>query len=392
MAHQLKMLILIYSLLTMGLVQAETDKNRAAFEAYKEFQKKQFHQYITDQEVAFKLYKNTYRDAFEDFKKNIETVWYKPEVTTKNKWVSYTNKFKQKTVIDFKKGMVTVSQVVSPKQKVSEVKEVTKKRLLSLNQLTYKKAYKEDPVSQKVDKVIAKKVAPSLVKTPLVSHRIVPVFATRPKPKDVIIVSKLTKIGKVVTATYKLNTKDFSHRVRAVLPDVMRRARIEKVPPALVLAIIENESAFNPLARSYVPAYGLMQVVPRSAGKDASKYLYGKEMLLSSAYLYTPSKNIMVGTAYLHILNYNYLRKIKHPDARLYCTIAAYNTGSGNVAKTFTGKYSVTRAAKVINQKSPEQVYAELETNLPYDETKHYLKKVFKSYQKYTKLVVNHAQ
>jgi membrane-bound lytic murein transglycosylase C len=58
--------------------------------------------------------------------------------------------------------------------------------------------------------------------------------------------------------------------------------------------------------------------------------------------------------------------------------IAAYNTGSGNVAKTFNkdGSRNINKAAKIINALSPQQVYKHLEANLPYDETKHYLQRV----------------
>ncbi len=37
---------------------------------------------------------------------------------------------------------------------------------------------------------------------------------------------------------------------------------------------------------------------------------------------------------------------------------------------------SVNEAEDVINQMSPEEVYAKLRKSLPYDETKHYIKKV----------------
>ncbi len=50
-----------------------------------------------------------------------------------------------------------------------------------------------------------------------------------------------------------------------------------KLDPALVMSVIYNESRFNPLAKSYVPAYGLMQIVPKSAGVDAIQFLEGKK-------------------------------------------------------------------------------------------------------------------
>jgi membrane-bound lytic murein transglycosylase C len=60
----------------------------------------------------------------------------------------------------------------------------------------------------------------------------------------------------------------------------------------------------------------------------------------------------------------------------MYCTIAAYNTGAGNVAKSFVGSYDTKAAAKIINTMKPQQVYEYLMENLPYRETKLYLQKV----------------
>jgi len=71
----------------------------------------------------------------------------------------------------------------------------------------------------------------------------------------------------------------------------------------------------------------------------------------------------------------------------LYCTIAAYNTGAGNVAKTFIGNRNINKAAITINKLTPKQVYTKLMSNLPYNETKKYLKKVNDRVAAYNKLL-----
>ena len=149
---------------------------------------------------------------------------------------------------------------------------------------------------------------------------------------------------------------------------------------------MHSESNFNPRARSYIPAFGLMQLVPKTAGIDSYRYLYKKKRLVSSSYLYDSTNNITLGTAYLHILYYSYLRKIKNPQSRLYCTIAAYNTGAGNIAYAFTRKYNMSKAAPLINRLTPDEVYAKLLKDLRWDEPKHYLKKVSKRMLAYEKL------
>lgn len=365
---------------------AFADSSKSGFDAYKKQQEGAFKDYVTNQEEAFALFEKTFLDAFNDYKKNINQVWDKPEVSTPKKWVSYTEGFQQKTVVDYEQGTVTVSQMMKSGESKEAIEMAVGIRMATLDKLTYQQAYVEDPVAQAVDKTIVKKITPKLVQTVKPSEQKIGIFATRPSPNDMTVTQEKTTKGNVVTAVYKLKTTDVSEKIKQILPNVMQVAAKEKIPPALVLAIIKNESAFNPLARSHIPAYGLMQIVPTSAGKDATAYLFGEAKVLSSSYLYTPDKNMVVGAAYLHILNYRYLKHIDNAESRFYCTIAAYNTGAGNVAKSFTGKTSVVKAAPLINQKSPSQVYAHLLANLPYDETKNYLKKVNDSYREYQKL------
>ena len=153
------------------------------------------------------------------------------------------------------------------------------------------------------------------------------------------------------------------------------------VPAALIMAIMHSESAFDPNAKSPIPAYGLMQIVPRTAGHDVNKLVRHIDKPMQPKELYIPDVNVETGSAYLSILNNRYLKSIKDPQSRLFCTIAAYNTGAGNVAKVFNKKgegntRNMKRAAKVINTLSSQEVYDALMNKLPYDETKHYLEKV----------------
>ena len=175
-------------------------------------------------------------------------------------------------------------------------------------------------------------------------------------------------------------------RSKIYYKEVKKQAARQNLPIPLVFAIMHSESNFNPRARSHVPAYGLMQIVPKSAGIDTYKYLYKKKRLVSGAYLYDSKNNITMGSGYLHILYYKYLRKIKNPDSRLFCTIAAYNTGAGNIAWAFTKTNNISKAAPLINALTPDQVYNKLIRSLKYDEPKLYLKKVSKRMSSYHKL------
>jgi len=79
-----------------------------------------------------------------------------------------------------------------------------------------------------------------------------------------------------------------------------------------------------------------------------------------------------------------YLKEIKNPTSRLYCAIASYNTGIGNVARAFNkGKKGRLKAMKVINTLSPDEVYNIIKKRT-HTETQRYLDKVLESKQYFT--------
>ena len=168
---------------------------------------------------------------------------------------------------------------------------------------------------------------------------------------------------------------NFSHRqAEKYRGAVTRFAEQFKVSPSLVLAVIRTESNFNPFAVSSAPAYGLMQLVPSSGGREAYRKAKGKDAIPSRDYLFDPDNNIELGSAYLHVLSYVQLERIENLVAREYCVISAYNTGPRNVFKAFATDQ--TAAINQINSLQPPAVYDRLRAHLPYQETRDYLSKV----------------
>ncbi len=194
-----------------------------------------------------------------------------------------------------------------------------------------------------------------------------------------------------VWQTRSINTNQLERLPARIHPFVyaINRENVEfDLSAELLLAIMETESAFNPMAKSPIPAYGLMQIVPVSAGQDATEKLFGKPRLLAPSYLYNPEKNIQVGAAYFNILYYRYFKGIEDPLSRLYSSIAAYNTGPGNVSKALTGhSMALKPAIRIANSMSPPQVYAHLMNNLPYEETVNYMRKVTSRLAKYEEML-----
>ena len=75
-------------------------------------------------------------------------------------------------------------------------------------------------------------------------------------------------------------------------------------------------------------------------------------------------------------------RNVEDPQNRLYATIAAYNTGVGNLARAF-GTSSVDSAIQKINGLPTGSVYQQLLEQLPFQETRKYLVKVTEAQLRY---------
>lgn len=86
----------------------------------------------------------------------------------------------------------------------------------------------------------------------------------------------------------------------------------------LVVAVMSQESAFNPNAESHAGALGLMQIIPRFS------------MVESKELLYDPETNIREGVRYLR----KHLNSNAHLDSlnRYSMALATYNVGSGNMS------------------------------------------------------------
>lgn len=201
---------------------------------------------------------------------------------------------------------------------------------------------------------------------------------------------KQTKAKPVVSYRINLSEKRLQ-RAEKYLENIAVEAEKYGIDPYLILAVIETESSFNPLARSSIPAFGLMQIVPITAGLDVNQKIFKTPTKPEPELLYVPKENILFGTAYLHILVNNYFSGVSDPKTKEYCSIAAYNTGIGNVAKVFTGKKAIRAATDAINRLSPEQVFEKLQQNTV-PETQKYLLKVTERKEFYQKSLPNLQQ
>lgn len=125
--------------------------------------------------------------------------------------------------------------------------------------------------------------------------------------------------------------------------------------PIILESIIKEESHFNPLAGSQVGAAGLMQLMPATYAEIVKNHgLNGN--------IFTVDNNIRIGSTY-----YEGLKKVLG-NKDLYA-ISAYNGGIGSVSG-WMSKLAYSDTDEFVEQ-------------IPYPETKNYVKKVLRTYWVY---------
>ncbi|MBY0551557.1 MAG: transglycosylase SLT domain-containing protein [Candidatus Obscuribacterales bacterium] len=134
---------------------------------------------------------------------------------------------------------------------------------------------------------------------------------------------------------------------------------LKKVDPLLAQALTREESRYNVDAVSLSNARGLMQLLPPTAYGVAKKLGVGIGGMRD---MHRPEINLKLGIDYL-----SYTLSRFHGNAML--AVASYNGGPNAVA-SFTKKYSLVDQDSFIEQ-------------IPYTETRDYVRKVFGSYWNY---------
>ncbi|MGR5061881.1 transglycosylase SLT domain-containing protein [Photobacterium sp. DNB22_13_2] len=386
----------------------------------------EFEAFVVEYMAEYQAWRSEYLNEFDEYRAQVIAKWGDGIVSQSHVNVEYSEDKDARTIIDFEKNEATVALLVDSDTRPEQAKKLLKQaaeKALSPGETVLREAVgvsKELPVGEVIEasvsfakdveiaakKVIveqsraqlqeidkeseallnkSKEISANLVESITVKKKEQLIAQTRERVVELEKIygearakaSVLTK-KKVVEYRIQLPANGLSQRAAKYVDFAEKESERFEIPAALVMAIMHSESSFNPKAKSPIPAYGLMQIVPTTAGHDVNARVRKINAPMQPDELYLADVNVETGTAYLNILDKSYLKSITDPQSRLYCTIAAYNTGAGNVAKAFNadGSRNIRKAAKVINTLSSDEVYQRLLQDLPYDETKNYLKKV----------------
>ena len=127
------------------------------------------------------------------------------------------------------------------------------------------------------------------------------------------------------------------------------------VSPEFIYSIMRQESSFNPMARSQMDAFGLMQLLPEVAKREADansiRYQNPED-------LYEPFVNIPIGSAHLRELWDKY-------NGEIILAVASYNASSEAIANWVKTRYRGDTL--------------EFIEDIPYDETRDYVKLVLRN-------------
>ncbi len=325
---------------------------------------------------------NNIKSLIDELSKHIAEVWGedKPKIPNNKKLVKYTNSYKARAIVDFEKGTILIETLAgnSKAKTLQNLQDAITTTVLTTS----------DP--QKTD--IFSSDEPQLSGKPYLYEQVVD-----QDNKSIQYQWRANRFSKYLTEfklqKYKKNKK-LIYAVRINMVEKHQNLRKQKyskhvlaaanryqISPQLIYGIIETESSFNPFAVSTANAYGLMQVVPKTAGADVFQRIKNKKGMPTKQQLFDPAFNIDIGSAYLHILNNNYLKEVTNGMSRHYSIISAYNGGAGNVLKTFHGNRKT--AMKVLNAKSSKDVYYLLTRKHPKAESRRYLEKVTKAEKTY---------
>jgi|TARA_B100000315_G_scaffold73727_1_gene67326 membrane-bound lytic murein transglycosylase C len=355
-----------------------------------------FQNYVAEVTAQYDAYEQQQAKEFEEFKEAVEEKWHEFKYPSKKVYVDYDEDLDSRASVDFENGEIIIEVIVMEDQPEERVKEAEEAKADA------------EPREKLVDKQLAKKML-NLIKTkaddgkPLLQGQIADKKGKTVKESDAeSFAAESVQEKPVAKKTYKakdgkkrtvysvkvpMKSDHINTRANQYKQEVIKQSKRFNIDPIIAFAVMETESAFNPKAKSHIPAFGLMQLVPRSGARDAYLYVYKDDKFVDDKYLYIPSNNVELGCAYLSKIRHHYFKSITDDERAYICAIPAYNTGIGNVAKALTNTTKLKPAAQKANSMSADQLYKKLIKDLKYKEARDYLERVWTRKDKYVNLI-----
>ena len=297
------------------------------------------------------------------FEAEVKQKWQEFVHSTKKDWVDYSGDKEARSKVDFKTGQIEIEVIVpeddpQPMQKAKEKIQEQAETVFNKKDTAQKRILEKQIVDKKGSKVVPKDLKKYLKK------EVLPKVRPAPKPFK----SRDGVKRRKYSVTIKMVPQHLRIRAEKYLPVVQKNAARFHIKPQLILAVIHTESYFNPKAVSSSKAIGIMQIIPRYAGREAYRAIYGMDKLVSWEYLFVPENNIELGTKYLSLLRYKHFQDVPGELKNRYVSICGYNWGPTVMRKKIVSRYPLA-------QMGDDAVFSLLRQETPV-ETRNYIKRV----------------
>lgn len=378
-------MIFVFLMFVVALIaQSDFDEFMKAEQAKEET-------FVQKEKQAIANYYSQQDSLFIQYKEQIEKLWGEFDESKPKEWVSYNSDFTAKSKVNFEENKVEVAAVVekadTPKEKKKQdekakkiVKEQLKAMMKEKDEVTDEPLLKDqikNPLVEKAEKIDEKEIEK-------VAEKIVE------KAEKVVIKTKDGKENVKYVISLEMMPNSVKTRIEKYKPYIEKFCKMYKIDPKYAMAIIHTESYYNPKAYNrHGNAYGMMQIVPRYAGRTMNNYLFKQNKKPSSGQLFNPEINMQMGIGYMRWLADNKWSKIHNETNLYYCIISSYNGGPGTIYKAMTGrmnKIGQKRWDQMIydlNNWDSEKLYKHLRRKIPFEETRHYIKTVRDRIEKY---------
>ncbi|TAJ09965.1 MAG: DUF3393 domain-containing protein [Nitrospirae bacterium] len=344
-------------------------------------------------ETQWKQREREIEARWDQTKQTIEQKWDRALRSTPKDWVDYSQTHEARSIVDFEQGTVEVVALVP----LAEVSAVQPAWFLSLTKvgLTLDGLRAVPALLAPLPDQAQMRLTALPASWTRLLHQFERVFDQEAAPGRMALAGQVvTREGKpvdrqtvkayvqdevlpaAVVEQKPVESRDGVARVKitakiAMTPDHIKRralqyqdvvppyAKQHGLDPRLLYAVIHTESFFNPRAQSPSPTYGLMQLVPRAAARDAYNFLYKEDRVLDDEYLLDPAHNVELGAAYLRLLRKQLVGGLEAGDKQTSLLICAYKWGPANVQNKVLKQVRIqdltdTQVLSLLAQRAPE--------------------------------------
>ena len=299
-----------------------------------------------------------------------------PEVyeSGRNEWVDYCESGDSFSRVDFEKGRFEVQALTPVPASEPGAAGGTQYGELDAEQWGKVRAQAQEKVARQVERMLTRAepgrppVLTDQVQDPdhkflvqakdaarFTEHHLIPQMVVDEKP----VLGKDRKPRLRVKVQFDLVPDHMKVRARRYKAKVEECAKRFDLKPSMLYAVIHSESNFNPMCVSRTGARGLMQLMPEAAS-EADRFLRQAktERPIPPDQLFDSDYNILLGSAYLHMLKVRYFGELKNADNRRMLSIAAYNCGPYYVKRRILPRgdfeaLSTAEALKLIRARAP---------------------------------------